>query len=102
MKYNLTADGVTRQETVVENPGAIGMDERFFAPFRAAFLKLTCLLNRQTADRHCLQLAVFAVNSTIGPEGLCLTLLEFEVLPHTYYEYFLRRNSPGPRTSKRV
>lgn len=81
MKENLSADGVTLHKAAVENPGTIGTVERYNAPLIEAFPKLRSDLGSVTTDRHCLQLAVFAVNATIGPEGLCPMLLVFGALP---------------------
>ena len=52
-------------------------------------MKIRAELNRKTNDADCLQMAVFPVNSTIGPEGLCPTLLVFGVIPRP------ARNTPS-------
>ena len=70
------------EEAPIENPGSIGLVERYHAPLRKAYVKLRETLSRTNAtDQECLQAAVYAANATIGPEGLCPMLLVFGALP---------------------
>lgn len=101
MKENLAADGVTVHEAVVGSPGAIGTVERYHAPLRAAFLKLRSDMHRHITDTHCLQLAVLAVNATIGPKCRCPMLLVSGFLRVQRNALLHRRNSPGPRQLKK-
>lgn len=55
--------------------------ERYHGPLRCAFLKIRESLSRNTTDENCLQLAVNSLNDTVGPEGLCPTMLVFGTLP---------------------
>lgn len=50
-------------------PGAIGTVERFHTPLRSAYDKIRRDLARDVSDEECLDMAVFAINATIGPEG---------------------------------
>lgn len=81
MKGYLDAEGITMKEAPIETPGAIGIVERYHAPLRAAFDKIRADSPRNTTDAECLRMAVYAVNNTTGPEGLCPTLLVFGALP---------------------
>lgn len=81
MRENLAAEGVTLHEAPVENPGTIGTVERYHAPLRSAYNKIRMELSKETSDIECLRMAVFAVNSTMGPAGLCPILLVFGVIP---------------------
>ena len=67
MRANLEAAGVTLHEAPVENPGTIGVVERYHAPLRAAYFKIRADLDRSNTDAECLKLEIFAVNSTMGP-----------------------------------
>lgn len=77
----LEADGVTLQEAAIENLGAIGTVERYHAPLRAAFMKIRDELGLETIYKRCLQMAIFSVNATVGPEGLCPMLPLFGSIP---------------------
>ena len=78
----MTAAGISLEEAPIENPGSIGIVERYHAPLRAAFQKIRQTLSKRDADdSECLQMAVYSTNSTIGPEGLCPMLLVFGAIP---------------------
>lgn len=81
LRGELNANGIALEEAPIETPGAIGTVERYHAPLRLAFEKIRRDLGRDVADHECLRMAVFAVNSTIGPEGLCPILLVFGAIP---------------------
>ena len=55
--------------------------ERYHAPLRGAYLKLRDEFGKDVHRNEVLQLAVKAVNNTVGPEGLCPTLLVFGSIP---------------------
>lgn len=91
MKSKAAAAGITMEEAPIETPGSIGIVERYHAPLRMAFTKLREDLRKDEAtDDECLQLAVYACNATMGPEGLCPMLLVFGALPRP------ARISPSP------
>ena len=73
-------EGITVTEAPIESPSTMSHVERYHAPLRAAYLKIRESLSRTTKEER-LQLAVKAVNDTVGPEGLCPTLLVFGTLP---------------------
>lgn len=68
-------EGITVLPAPIESPSTISHVERYHAPLRAAFKKLRDSLPSSETDNDCLQMALKAVNDTIGPEGLCPTLL---------------------------
>lgn len=75
------ADGISILEAPIECPNTMSHVERYHAPLRAAYNKIRDALPRSENDTECLQLAVKAVNDTIGPEGLCPTVLVYGTLP---------------------
>ena len=96
MKANLSASGITLNEAPIENPGSIGLVERYHAPLRCAFAKLRETLEKNIVnDADCLQMAVFATNATMGPEGLCPMLLVFGAMPRP------ARTTPSPKQLER-
>lgn len=64
----------------IETPGCIGTVERYHAPLRAAFVKIRAEVDGSTPHHECLRMAVFEVNSTVGPEGLCPILMVFDYI----------------------
>lgn len=75
------AEGITVVKAPIESPATMTHVERYHAPLRSAFTKIRESLPRSETDEECLQLAVKAVNDTIGPEGLVPTLLVFGAIP---------------------
>ena len=75
------ADGISVLQAPVESPVTMSHVERYHAPLRAAYIKISADLPRKESDRDCLQMAVKSVNNTIGPEGLCPTILVFGAIP---------------------
>lgn len=66
----------------IENPGTIGLVERYHTPLRRSFNTIREMFNmKEVSDDECLHMAVYANNVTIGPEGLCPMLLVFGALP---------------------
>lgn len=90
MKSTVNACGVRLEEAPIENPGSIGVVERYHAPLRTGYTKIRSSLYRTINDEECLQMAVFANNSTMGPEGPSPMLLVHGALPLTI------RNAPSP------
>lgn len=83
MKEIIEAEVVKLIEAPPETPSKIGVVERYHALLRAAYTEVRSVLSRTTPDSECLQMAVFSVNNTISPEGLCHTLLLFGAIPST-------------------
>lgn len=81
LKGNLEAADINLVEAPIENPGTIGIVERYQAPLRAAYEILRADFDRKTSDDECLRMAVYSVNATVGPEGLCPIILVFCVMP---------------------
>ena len=75
------AEGITLLEAPIECPSTMSHVERYHAPLRSAYNKLRDTLPRSETDIDCLQMAVKAVNDTIGPEGLFPTLIVYGTLP---------------------
>lgn len=90
-KANAAAAGITIEEAPIETPGEIGIVERYHAPLRAAYTKLRQDMGKYEAtDSECLKMALYAVNSTMGPEGLCPMMLVFGAFPRP------ARTTPSP------
>lgn len=75
------AEGISILQAPIESPNTMSHVERYHAPLRVAFNKIRDSLPRSESDSDCLQLAVKSVNDTIGPEGLCPTLLVYGSIP---------------------
>lgn len=80
-KESAEAEGITVLEAPVESANTMSHVERYHAPLRVAYEKIRDSLPKSESNSDCLQLAVKAVNDTIGPEGLCPTLLVFGAIP---------------------
>lgn len=74
----------------VESPSTMSHVERYHEPLRTAFRKISHHLGGKETKFNTLQMAVKSVNDTIGPEGLCPTLLVFGAVPRP------ARVSPSP------
>lgn len=68
-------------EALVETPGAIGVVNGYHAPLQVAYERVREDTNHQTSDQDCLQMEVFGVYCSIGPEGLCPAQLVIETFP---------------------
>ena len=75
------SEGIQLLEAPVESPSTMTHVERYHAPLRSAYLKIRSDLPRTESDADCLQMAVKSVNDTVGPEGLCPTLLVYGSIP---------------------
>ena len=77
----LTArEGIVLQLSGIQSHNAIGVGERYHAPLRRIYEKVK--LEVPNVNQHlALQIAVKAMNDTMGPEGLVPSLLVFGVLP---------------------
>ena len=75
------AEGIKVLPAPIESPETLSHVERYHAPLRAAYTKIRSSLGRSESDADVLQMAVKAVNDTIGPEGLCPTLLVYGAIP---------------------
>ena len=95
MKSNAEAAGISMIEAPIENPGSIGIVERYHAPLRRAYHKIRKSLGRETSDDECLQMAVYANNTTMGSEGLCPMLLVYGAIPRP------ARATPSPTQLER-
>lgn len=69
------------KEASIESPTTMSHVERYHAPLRSVYLKIRGSLRRSELDNDCLTMAVKAVKDTIGPEGLCPTILVFGAKP---------------------
>ena len=73
--------GIELLQAPVKAPFTKSQVERYHAPLRVAYLKIRESLERSKTDADCLQMAVKSVNDTVGPEGLCPTVLIFGSIP---------------------
>lgn len=62
--------GVKIKEAPIETTGSIGTVERYQAPLWVTFEKIWEESGGKIGEADCLKMEVFAVNSTVGPEGL--------------------------------
>lgn len=81
MQENVATAGITLREAPIESPAPIRVVECYQAPLRAAFDNFALDLVRTVSDSERLDMALFAVNSVVGPEGLCPILLVYGALP---------------------
>lgn len=65
----------------IENPGTIGVVERYHAPVRADYNTILEYIVRTATEEECLRMAVFSVTSTVRSECLCPVSLEFGAMP---------------------
>lgn len=72
--------GITMKYSGVESRNSLGAGERYHGPLRRIFQKIK-KDTPKVSDSYALRLAVHAMNSTMGPEGLTPTLLVFGVQP---------------------
>lgn len=90
------AQGISIDEAPIETPGAIGLVERYHAPLRSSYRKIrSSMSNQEASDNECLRMATYAINSTMGTEGLVPILLVFGALPRPV------RTSAAPDQLKR-
>lgn len=80
-RSNAEAHGIHIYEAPIESAGSIGVVEMYHAPLRSSYKKIRDTLGRKdTSDEECLKLAVYVVNSVMGPEGLTTMLVVFGAL----------------------
>lgn len=77
MKWNTTATFITIIPAPVESQNTVGNLERYHAPLLSAFKKVRRELGPEVSEDYFLRIALLFVNNTVGPEGLCSTLLVF-------------------------
>lgn len=90
------AEGISVLPAPVESPNTMTHVERYHAPLRVAYEKIRDSLPRSESDDECLEMAVKSVNDTIGPEGLCPTLLVFGIIPR------ISQRHPAPSQVERA
>lgn len=76
-----TIMGITCKQIPVEAHWSIGKLERYHAPLRRAYEIITAELRDSVSSEARLQMALKAVNDTVGPDGLVPTLLVFGAYP---------------------
>lgn len=82
MRRNVNAHCTNLNEEPIETPTRICTVERYRAPFRASYTKIRTQLDSSSTETYCISMDVFAVNSTLGPEGLFPILLVVSTVPH--------------------
>ena len=88
-------EGVELLEAPVESPSTMSHVERYHGPLRTAFIKLRNEISFLPKE-DILQMAVYCVNNTVGPEGLCPTLCVFGAIPSP------ARQTPAPTQIERA
>lgn len=73
---------MTFQNAPVEVPSTFGTDEIYHTPIRASYLDKSMELDLETTDIECFIMAVFSVNSTMGPDGFGPFVLVFGLNSH--------------------
>lgn len=71
------AEDIVSFQAPIESPSTMSHVELYHGPFRTAYLKIRAEMPRAETDADSLQMAVKALNDSIGPEGLCPTLLVY-------------------------
>ncbi|EED15826.1 conserved hypothetical protein [Talaromyces stipitatus ATCC 10500] len=89
--------GIRCHQVPVEAHNAIGKVERYHTPLRRAYNIILSELGASVDKEIILQMAVKAVNDTVGPDGLVLTVLVFGAYPRMTYN-----SPPSALTAKRV
>jgi hypothetical protein len=69
------------EEVPVEAHNSIGKIERYHGPLKRAFKMITANLGTSLAPEYVLQMAVKAVNDTVGHDGLVPIFLVFGIYP---------------------
>lgn len=87
---------IMTKEVSVESHNSIGIVERYHAPLRRAYEILRSEFERFLKD-VILQMAVKAVNDTVGPDGIVSTLLDFGAYPKMTI-----MSPPSPSVSQRT
>lgn len=78
--------GIICQQVPVESHNAIGKVERYHAPLRRAYDIIFQELGASVKKEIILQMAVKAVNDTVGPDGIVPTVLVFRAYPRMTYD----------------
>lgn len=89
--------GITVNEVPIEAHWSIGKLERYHAPLRRAWNILYAELRNNCSKQAILKIAVKAVNSTAGPDGLVPTLLVFCAYPRMTHD-----SVPSPTSLQRT
>lgn len=76
----VAAEVIELMEAPIESPSTMSHVERYHGPLRAAFTKLESELPSLSKESN-IQMAIYCVNNTVGPEGLCPTLCVFGAIP---------------------
>lgn len=95
MRSNVEGTGIKVRDAPIENCGSIGVVERYHAPLHFAYERTRTQFDRTNNDENCMKLAVLAMNTTVGPEGICPALLVFGAIP------IAGRKTPGPAQFER-
>lgn len=64
----------------IESPVTIGVVERYHAPLRAALERIKAYYGEKLPDKECLRMSVYAINATVGPEGIFQMLLVYGIM----------------------
>lgn len=79
----MEAHGAQLDEAPIETPGAIQTVERYHGPLMLAYERISTEARAGTTNQECLNLVVFEINCTVGPERLCPGFLDFGALPRS-------------------
>lgn len=96
MRKLLKINDVQLKEATMKTPCAIANVRRCHAPLRLAYERIGVVSSRGTTNKECLDLTVFAIKCTVGPEELFAAMLVFAASPRS-----LRMN-PAPTQLERA
>lgn len=78
--FNCSEENITLKHTGTESHNSLGSGETYHAILRRIFSRTRSEFPNLPVD-ICLSLAIKAINSTVGPSGLCPQLLVFGIMP---------------------
>lgn len=96
MRESLLAHGAQLDKAFFKKPVAIGAVERYHALLRLAYEHVPAESDKRTTDQKFLDIAVFSLNWTVSPGGLCAALLVFGAVPR------LAKMVPAPAQMERA
>ncbi|POS82147.1 hypothetical protein EPUL_006114 [Erysiphe pulchra] len=97
-RHNARSMGISVQEFPVEAHNSIGKVERYHSPLRRAYKIILDELNGHKVPKEIiLQMAVKAMNDSVGPHGLIPTLLVYGAYPR-----MTKDSAPSPSVTVRA
>ena len=95
-KYNAELMGIKVKSVPVESHNSVGLVERYHGPLRRAYQIITAEIPDIAKD-IALQMALKALNDSVGPNGLVPTLLVYGAYPR-----LIEGDAPSPTVTQRA